>query len=88
MLWLDTNDTLAYNTDIDIFPFGVPHTKDNMSLGYYFHGITRLKKKLEELTEVEITDTKLRQAIELCNRERELLRKISLMRKSLRHFLP
>lgn len=75
-------DVLDYNTDIEIFPFGVPHTKDDLAISYYRHGITRLKKKLEELTGVEITESRLREAINLCNRERELLREISLMRKS------
>ena len=76
------SDVLDYNTDIEIFPFGVPHMKEKTTLNYYLHGITRLKSKLEELTEVEITESKLGEAISLCNRERELLRKISLMRKS------
>ena len=76
------SDVLEYNTNIDIFPFGVPHTKDNFTLKYYLHGITRLKKRLEELTGVKITDSRLSEAINLCNRERELLREISLIRKS------
>jgi benzoyl-CoA reductase/2-hydroxyglutaryl-CoA dehydratase subunit BcrC/BadD/HgdB len=75
-------DILDFNTDIDIFPFGVPHTKDDLAAQYYLFGITRLRKKLEELTGVEITETKLREAIDLCNRERELFRDISLLRKS------
>ncbi len=75
-------DVLDYNTDIDVFPFGVPHMKDELAIDYYRHGITRLKEKLEELTGVKITEPKLREAINLCNRERELLREISLMRKS------
>jgi benzoyl-CoA reductase/2-hydroxyglutaryl-CoA dehydratase subunit BcrC/BadD/HgdB len=75
-------DILDFNTDIDIFPFGVPHTKDDLAAQYYLYGITRLRKKLEELTGVEITETKLREAIDLCNRERELFRDISLLRKS------
>ena len=76
------SDVLDCNTDIEIFPFGVPHVKEKTALNYYLHGITRLRAKLEELTGVEITESKLREAISLCNRERELLRKISLMRKS------
>lgn len=76
------SDVLDYNTDIEIFPFGVPHKKEKATLKYYLHGITRLKAKLEELTGVEITDLKLKEAIRLCNKERELLKKISLMRKS------
>ena len=76
------SDVLDYNTDIEIFPFGVPHMNERSALDYYLHGITKLKAKLEELTGVEITESKLREAISLCNRERELLREISLMRKS------
>ena len=75
-------DVLDYKTDIDIFPFGVPHTKEEMTRNYYLHGITRLKDKIEELTGFEITDVRLKEAIKLCNRERELLREISLMRKT------
>jgi len=76
------SDVLDYNTDIEIFPFGVPHMKEKMTFDYYLYGITKLKAKLEELTGVEITESRLKEAISLCNRERELLRKISLMRKS------
>ena len=76
------SDVLDYNTDINIFPFGVPHKKDEAALKYYMHGIIMVKEKLEELTGVEITEPKLREAIDLCNRERELLREISLMRKA------
>lgn len=75
-------DVLDYNTNIDIFPFGVPHTKDNLAIDYYLYGATRLKSKLEELTGIKITESKLRESIDSCNRERELLREISLMRKS------
>lgn len=74
-------DVLDYNTNIEIFPFGVPHTKDSLALSYYLHGIIRLKTRLEQLTGVEITAPRLSEAIYLCNRERELLREISLMRK-------
>ena len=76
------SDILAYNTNINIVPFGVPHKKDESSLHYYLTKIERLKKKLEDFTGVEITESKLQEAIRLCNRERELLREISLMRKS------
>jgi len=76
------SDVLDYYTDLNIFPFGVPHKKDEPATKYYLHGITRVKQKLEELTGNKITDEKLREAIALCNRERELLREISLMRKS------
>ena len=75
-------DVLDYHTDIDIFPFGVPHVKEGAALDYYLQGITRLKNRLEALTRNQITESRLREAILLCNRERELLRKISLMRRS------
>jgi len=74
-------DVLDYNTNIDIFPFGVPHTKDDLAIHYYLSGITRLRKRIEELTNIQITESKLREAVNLCNRERGLLREISLMRK-------
>ena len=75
-------DVLDYNTDIEVFPFGVPHTKDELAINYYHHGIIKLKNKLEEFTQTEITESKLVEAIKLCNRERELFRQISEMRKS------
>lgn len=76
------SDSLAYNTDMEIFPFGVPHKKNKPALDYYAAGIKRLKERLEEFTGVKITDSRLGEAIKLCNRERELLRKISLTRRS------
>jgi benzoyl-CoA reductase/2-hydroxyglutaryl-CoA dehydratase subunit BcrC/BadD/HgdB len=75
-------DVLDYHTDMDIFPFGVPHMKEGAALDYYLQGITRLKNRLEALTRNQITESRLKEAIFLCNRERELLRKISLMRRS------
>jgi benzoyl-CoA reductase/2-hydroxyglutaryl-CoA dehydratase subunit BcrC/BadD/HgdB len=75
-------DVLDYHTDIDIFPFGVPHMKEGAALDYYLQGLTRLKNRLEALTRNQITESSLKEAIHLCNRERELLRKISLMRRS------
>ena len=71
-----------YTPDLELFCYGVPHTKDASALDYYHKGIIRLKKKLEDLTGVEITESRLKEAIRLCNRERELLKEISLMRRS------
>jgi len=77
------SNTVGYYTpEIESFVFGVPHVKDEYALGYYLQGISRLKKKLEEFTGVEITESRLKQSIRLCNRERELFRQISLMRQS------
>jgi benzoyl-CoA reductase/2-hydroxyglutaryl-CoA dehydratase subunit BcrC/BadD/HgdB len=78
------SDTIAYNTKIDVFPFGVPHMKEPSSLEYYLHGITKFKARMESLTGNEITKPRLKEAILLCNREGELLREISLTRKSKR----
>lgn len=75
-------DTIAYHSDIDVYPYGVPHVKSDLGLGYFLHGLTGVRNKLEQLTGEEITDARLREAITLCNRERELLRRISLMRKA------
>lgn len=76
------SDVLDVHTDIDIFPFGVPHTKSEAGCRYYLHGLKRVKEKLEQITGAEITEERLREAIQLCNRQRELLREISLLRKS------
>lgn len=70
-----------YFTDGDVFTYAVPHHKKEHAYKYYLWGINRFKAKLESLTGNKITDGKLKEAITLCNRERELLREISLMRK-------
>jgi benzoyl-CoA reductase/2-hydroxyglutaryl-CoA dehydratase subunit BcrC/BadD/HgdB len=77
-----SNTAGCYTPEVESFVFGVPHVKDKLALDYYLQGINRLKKKLEEFTGIEITDSRIRRSIELCNRERDLLREISLMRKS------
>lgn len=76
------SDILVSSTGLETFPFGVPHKKDRHAFQYYLQGINKLKSKLEQLTGTEITDARLGEAIELCNKEREFLRNISLMRKS------
>ena len=77
-----SNTAGCYTPEVESFVFGVPHVKDKLALDYYLQGINRLKKKLEEFTGIEITDSRIRRSIELCNRERDLFREISLMRKS------
>ena len=77
-----SNTAGFYTPELESFVFGVPHVKDKLALDYYLQGINRLKKKLEEFTGIEITDSRIRQSIELCNRERDLFREISLMRES------
>jgi len=75
-------DSWDFYTDVEVFRFGVPHTKTERGLEYYFEGIGLLKQKLEEMTGTEISEESLRNAIDLCNRERELLTQLSLMRKA------
>jgi len=75
------SDTLDYFTDVEVFPIGVPHTKDEAGYRYYHHGLTKIKSKLEDFTGVTIDEKRLKEAIALCNRERSLLKEISLMRK-------
>jgi len=75
------SDTLDYFTDMEIFPIGVPHTKDDSGYRYYHHGLMKIKAKLEDLTGVKIEGQRLKDAVELCNKERSLLKEISLMRR-------
>lgn len=75
-------DAWDYYTDMEVFRFGVPHRKNDRSLQYYLDGIKLLREKLESLTGAKIEDSKLRETIDLCNKERRLLEEISLMRKS------
>ncbi len=74
-------DTWDVFTDVEVFRYGVPHTRHEWSPGYFMHGLEALKERLEKLTGNKVTDEKLREAIELANRERELLTEISLMRQ-------
>ena len=79
---LFSNTVQYYFPDVESFLFGVPHTKDPSALAYYLSGIGRLRKKLEDFTGVTITDARLRDAIELCNRERQLFFFFFQMRQS------
>ena len=74
-------DCWNFYTDTEVFRFGVPHSKTDNGFRYYLEGINLLKEKLEQLTGTKITESKIRKAVNLCNRERELLNEISLMRK-------
>jgi len=76
------SDIIDYHTNIDVFTFGIPHMKDPSSFDYYLHGLNRLKTRIESLTGNEITEAKLKEAILLCNQERQLFKELSLMRQS------
>lgn len=74
-------DCFNFFTDTKVFRFGVPHQKDEHAFEYYLAGLRAFKDKLEEFTGNKIDDRKLKEAIDLCNRMRELLKEISLLRK-------
>ncbi|MFC2027292.1 2-hydroxyacyl-CoA dehydratase subunit D [Chloroflexota bacterium] len=75
-------DSWDFYTDIDVFRFGVPHSKTENGFNYYLEGIKLLKRKLEDLTRTKISDSRLAEIITLCNTERDLLGRISAMRKA------
>ena len=75
-------DIASVYSNLNFFQYGVPRKKGVHGLEYFKLCLTKLKAKLEELTGNEITDDNLKKAIDLCNRERELFKEISLMRKA------
>jgi benzoyl-CoA reductase/2-hydroxyglutaryl-CoA dehydratase subunit BcrC/BadD/HgdB len=75
-------DCFNFFTNTNVFRFGVPHQKDEHAFEYYLAGLRALKDKLEEFAGNKIDEGRLREAIDLYNRMRELLKKISLLRKS------
>ncbi len=76
-------DMWDFYTDVNIFRLGVPHEYDSQhGLEYYVKQLKALRETLERFTGNKITDEGLRRAIEIYNRMRELLKKISLMRKA------
>jgi benzoyl-CoA reductase/2-hydroxyglutaryl-CoA dehydratase subunit BcrC/BadD/HgdB len=75
-------DCWNFYTDLEVFRYGVPHEKDDLGFNYYLDGLNLLKEKLEKFTGTRVEDEKLREAIALSNRMRELFEEISLTRKS------
>lgn len=75
-------DCFDFFAGANVFRYGVPHQKDEHAFEYYLAGLHALKAKLEEFTGNKIEDGRLREAIDLCNRMRELLKAISLLRRS------
>jgi benzoyl-CoA reductase/2-hydroxyglutaryl-CoA dehydratase subunit BcrC/BadD/HgdB len=72
-----------YHADIEIFKLGVPHQYDvDFGLEYYADRLRALKDRLQAFTGNEVTSEKLSEAITLYNRMRELLKKISLLRRT------
>ncbi len=75
-------DSWDFYADVEVFRFGVPHIKAEHGFEYYLEGLNLLKAHLEKFTGNTITETKLKDEIDLANNIRGLLREISLMRKS------
>ena len=73
-----------YYGDIKVFKLGIPHQSDgNFELEYFTDRLRALKDRLEAFTGKEITNAKIREAIELYNRMRGLFKNISLLRRNL-----
>ncbi len=75
-------DCFNFFANANVFRFGVPHQKDEHALEYYLAGLRALRDKLEQFTGNKIGDDKLREAIVLWNKMRELLKEISFLRLS------
>lgn len=73
-------DTFDYYTDISAFRYGVPHDKDPDAADYFQYGLEQAKKAIEGVTGNTITDDRLKEEIEFCNKRRSLLKKISYLR--------
>ena len=72
-----------YNGDLEIFKLGIPHQHNNdFELEYFNDRLKALKDRLQAFTGNEITDEKISEAIELYNKMRELLKNISLLRRT------
>jgi benzoyl-CoA reductase/2-hydroxyglutaryl-CoA dehydratase subunit BcrC/BadD/HgdB len=72
-----------YRGDLEIFKLGIPHQhNNNFELEYFIDRLRVLKDRLQAFTGNEITGEKINEAIELYKRIRELLRKISLLRRT------
>ena len=75
-------DAFEFYENLKVFRLGVPHGYNTEpGLQYYLEMIRRLKESLETFLGVTIEAGKLREAIMLYNRMRELLKQISYLRK-------
>ncbi len=68
-------------TDVEVLKLAVPSNKTAHGFEYYFDALNRLKDKLEMLTGVKLSETKLQGEIILSNKIRDFLKEISLLRK-------
>ena len=76
-------DLWNHFTDVPVFRLGIPHEYDNDQSLMYFRGmLNRFKERLESFTGNSITTERLRDATELYNQMRGLLKDIGELRKS------
>jgi benzoyl-CoA reductase/2-hydroxyglutaryl-CoA dehydratase subunit BcrC/BadD/HgdB len=72
-----------YENELEVFKLGVPHQYSNdFELEYYYDRLQALRDRLQSFTGNQITNDGLGRAITLYNQIRELLRKISLLRRA------
>lgn len=72
-----------YYGDLEIFKLGIPQQFIyDFELEYFTDRLRVLKDRLQTFTGNEITNERISGAIDLCNKMRELLRKISLLRRT------
>jgi len=69
-------------TDTKSFRYGVPHVKDKLGFEYFLGSLNELKEEMERFTGNKVDEDKLREYITLFDRMRELLKEITLLRKS------
>lgn len=67
--------------EVEVFGIEVPHKKDEHGFNMYLKKLYKLKDKLEQVSGNKISEERLREAIILCNEEREFLKEIALMRE-------
>jgi len=78
-----TADLYRFYTDKPVFRLGIPQRFDGeLGIKYFIEGLDLMKERLQDLTGNEVTEKKLKEAIVLYRRMRELLKKISELRKS------
>ena len=75
------NDAWSFFAEMPCFMFGVPHENTDIAFDYYHEGVELLKQKIEETIGESISDQKIKEAVHLTNKQRELLKEISLLRK-------
>ena len=75
-------DSWEFFTDVEVFRLGVPHLKTEHGFRHFLEGLNLLKERLERLTGTKVTEQRIREEIVVTNRLRQLLKDISLLRRS------